>query len=180
MAFLFLAINNLRYSTSQVLNCCPSSSQSTALAADTVPNSPLCTDPWPASCTRLGLRNSLHVHLSDHSAQLYSVGANCAFNIVSFLAGQLHTGSLPNMFQGPLLKSLSVAHPMQYQVTVQFSTHTTYIKSQKFFMVIASCNTPPPDSGVDSDPFGRYSSSLSLALSWLAFGTVAMLLVVCV
>ena len=60
----------------------------------------------PANSTGLGSRNPLAVHLSDLSNQLYSVGANHAFNLFPLLARQLHTGSLPSMLQVPF-QSLS-------------------------------------------------------------------------
>ena len=93
------------------------------------------------------------MRFSDLPAQLYSVGANCTSNLVPLLARQLHVESLPSRHSSALLlKSLSVAHSVQHQVTVQLSTRTTSLKSQKSLTGTAGHSLPPPYLGTDKVP----------------------------
>ena len=63
-----------------------------------------------------------------------------------------------------------MAHPLQDQVTVQFSVHITSTKSQKSLMVTAVASLCP----TQVQHLILLGGRVSLALSQLAFGTAAM------
>ena len=84
----------------------------------------------------------------DLPAQLYSVGSNWAFRLVILLSRQ-HT-------LAPLLKSLSVVHPLQHQVSVQLSAHTTSPKFKKSLKGSGGHSLHPPKPGAYKVPFSLW------------------------
>ena len=114
---------------SQVPSSCLCSSQTTALAGDSDPNSPLCTAPHMPAMGGGMPHNPFALQLSYFPAQLDSVRTNCGFNLVSLLAGQLYTraGSLTSHTSPPLLK-VSMLHPHHSAASLTSS----------------SCTPPPP------------------------------------
>ena len=96
---LCLALNDLRCTPSALPAPIPLPSEQTEATLSTL----CCLHPL-ASCTRLGLRNPLTLHLSDQSTQLHWEGANHTLNLFPLLAGQLHVGSLHNTPQLPFYK----------------------------------------------------------------------------
>ena len=103
----------------------------------------------PASYARLGQRNSLTVNLWEQTMVF----------IFSFCwQGSCAQGPCPACFTSPSKKSFW-AQPLQYWVTVWFSTHNRSPKSQKSLTVLSCCCLPPLDPGADRIPLSLWHSS---------------------
>ena len=141
-----LALNNLRCTV-------PSPLFLQQTEAHSLHSVPICS----ASCSGLGLRNSLAFHLPGQSAQLHWVEANLTLSPFPLLTGQLHTGSLPSTpsmpSMAPLLKSLFRCLHCSIESLSGLPYMLSLPKSQESPVVRAAHGQPlPPDPGADSIP----------------------------